>query len=1382
VNEGLDETGVCTAINDDWDRFRSLKEVSEFTNPKVLPSLVALPREQVNIVMADFFPAEFAVEAKRLNQATVRVEVTINEVVELECHDCLLPFAVNLSDPDYYPEIVFWPKDGSGAGGNIDMDTWALYDNPHPTADPGHMSHWGGPWLETSGTHIRPGWTAYRALTSDTPFVEIEVRIWDQDNNTCPAPLWCGADDISRVNGLNTRQRVPDLQVWIGNIPASRDESAVVTAGPVTVCAPEDWVNGTCDYNLDSSRLTASYRVCQWSALPGTTINQFDACAPTLGNLPPNARIELLGTGDRPCDSGGPLPTYDTCEENGVQFSAIQPYTLADPNYPLLGGLVKEWQWDCNYSGQPEEFTPGRDCRESHVTHELVPPYFNSYEPSGFYFYPPDGPATLTVAHRTVDTHDLISAPVTVEFTVGNSRPFYSGFELVRYPDDPEVTAITHFYDYAADDSPFTCDTWFQWFDLSGNPISNSFVVSGVVDFLGDARDSANRQYTLYECTATTEARIGELRAATHLLTDKDGASPLIGAGAPANNDRLIVDTLAVNNIFDDGRLGSLRRLIEVSPDGGTITFDAALGGSTITLDGTELLVQKALTLDASALPGGITIDAGNASRVLDAQLPSGAVLYVRGMTFTGGMADMGGCVRLNGNGVLAIFQSTFTGCSGTLIGGAIWNEQGLLDIFNSTITGNSAPEAAGIFNMATTRFHNVTLVGNSTRAIRNDATMSLGNSIIALNGAPGSGQIINQGVGSITVGSTNNFLSSNFGVESIFPADGVLIGTTSNPVDPELTLLGDFGGPTRTMIPRATTSPVVDAAQGSSQPSDQRGFARPAVPDQDLGAVERQISDPIDSDGDDLFDPDDNCPTVRNEDQADSDTDGLGDLCEALTNLTDELPGSLRDIIERAATGHVITFDPTASGGSIVITGGELVIGNDLTIDASSLPLGLTLSGNNASRVFDVTTVGNLALNGLTIRDGQADVGGCIQNQGVLDIVDSTVTGCSADLGGGIASISGGSMTMTNSTVSGNDQDSWGAIFINGNATLVHSTISDNHSLDLAHNAVGGIGNFGVLNIENSIVAGNTGGVNPDIRAGGGTINAFGSNLVGNNSSVTAEFPAGPLAGTAAAPLDPLLNALGDYGGPTHTMLPASSSAAIDMAIATASTPAVDQRGFARPGGALYDLGAVERQAGDTDPDSDGDGVPDVFDDYPFGRFTDAGPGYWAYSFIERLAASGITAGCGGGNYCPEDPVTRAQMAVFLLRGINGSGYSPAAANGTVFNDVSQGTFAAAWIEEFASAGITAGCGNNNYCPDTEVTRDQMAVFLLRAKYGSSYSPPPATGIFNDVDFSHWAVHWIEQLAAEGITAGCGGGNYCPEAVVTRDQMAVFLVRTFGL
>ena len=179
---------------------------------------------------------------------------------------------------------------------------------------------------------------------------------------------------------------------------------------------------------------------------------------------------------------------------------------------------------------------------------------------------------------------------------------------------------------------------------------------------------------------------------------------------------------------------------------------------------------------------------------------------------------------------------------------------------------------------------------------------------------------------------------------------------------------------------------------------------------------------------------------------------------------------------------------------------------------------------------------------------------------------------------------------------------------------------------------------------------------------------------------------------------------------------------------------------------------------------------------------FNDVPTDYWAYTFIETLVGNGITAGCGNSNYCPEAVVTRAQMAVFLERGMRGSNYSPPAATGNVFLDVGAGDFAANFIEQLASDGITAGCGNGNYCPNATVTRDQMAVFLLRAKYGSGYSPPAATGVFGDVPVGYWAAGWIEQLAAEGITAGCGGGNYCPESPVPRDQMAVFLVRTFSL
>ncbi len=182
---------------------------------------------------------------------------------------------------------------------------------------------------------------------------------------------------------------------------------------------------------------------------------------------------------------------------------------------------------------------------------------------------------------------------------------------------------------------------------------------------------------------------------------------------------------------------------------------------------------------------------------------------------------------------------------------------------------------------------------------------------------------------------------------------------------------------------------------------------------------------------------------------------------------------------------------------------------------------------------------------------------------------------------------------------------------------------------------------------------------------------------------------------------------------------------------------------------------------------------------------FTDVPLTYWAANYIERLSNAGITSGCGAGSYCPDSTVTRAQMAVFLLKGMYGSSYAPPAVGvSTGFGDVATDYWAAAWIKQLAAEGITSGCGAGNYCPDTTVTRTQMAIFLLKAKNGSSYTPPAvgaSTG-FNDVATDAFGAAYIKQLVADGITAGCGNSNYCPNDSVTRAQMAVFLVRAFNL
>lgn len=178
-----------------------------------------------------------------------------------------------------------------------------------------------------------------------------------------------------------------------------------------------------------------------------------------------------------------------------------------------------------------------------------------------------------------------------------------------------------------------------------------------------------------------------------------------------------------------------------------------------------------------------------------------------------------------------------------------------------------------------------------------------------------------------------------------------------------------------------------------------------------------------------------------------------------------------------------------------------------------------------------------------------------------------------------------------------------------------------------------------------------------------------------------------------------------------------------------------------------------------------------DVPDTHPF------------WTQIDAFAMNGITSGCGEGNFCPDSAATRAQAAVFLLRSKEGGAYVPPPATGTVFADVPQNAFAAAWIEELYRRGITLGCGGGNYCGSDPVTRAQLAILLLRTKYGSTYMPPPATGlIFVDVPADAFGAAFIEQLFAEGITSGCGGGRFCPDDPASRTEAAVFLVRAFGL
>jgi hypothetical protein len=156
--------------------------------------------------------------------------------------------------------------------------------------------------------------------------------------------------------------------------------------------------------------------------------------------------------------------------------------------------------------------------------------------------------------------------------------------------------------------------------------------------------------------------------------------------------------------------------------------------------------------------------------------------------------------------------------------------------------------------------------------------------------------------------------------------------------------------------------------------------------------------------------------------------------------------------------------------------------------------------------------------------------------------------------------------------------------------------------------------------------------------------------------------------------------------------------------------------------------------------------------------------------SDIIKLAAAGITGGCGGGRYCPNASLTRAQMAVFLSRALGMPG------SGTDYFTDDNGHQFEAEINAIAHAGVTSGCDLGSFCPDVSLTRGQMASFIKRAFNLAATS----ADYFSDDSGSVYEAD-INALAAAGITSGCGAGRFCPHGALTRAEMATFLVRALG-
>jgi hypothetical protein len=326
------------------------------------------------------------------------------------------------------------------------------------------------------------------------------------------------------------------------------------------------------------------------------------------------------------------------------------------------------------------------------------------------------------------------------------------------------------------------------------------------------------------------------------------------------------------------------------------------------------------------------------------------------------------------------------------------------------------------------------------------------------------------------------------------------------------------------------------------------------------------------------------------------------------VTNLSGSaaVPGSLPNWLANVAPSDTIQFAANLNGGTITL-GKTLDINKDLTIDGAGS--GITVNGGG-NRVFQIEAGNTVVLNALMITGGNAPSlsgGGGIHNLGSLTLSNSTVTGNAAFGGGGIFNDTTGTMTMSGDTVNNNTGTGagGGGIANTGTMTIINCTIAANQAVN-----GGGIANNSVLLMANSTVVSNTvaggdGGGIITASAGGAqltllntiTFNPNSGAVTKNDVSGTITRAQGDLFGSGTSGIasggdlggnkfniNPLLGPLQNNGGPTATMALLPGSPAIGAGAKTSlipglSVPTTDQRGDPRPANSI-DIGAYQTQA----------------------------------------------------------------------------------------------------------------------------------------------------------------------------------------------------------
>ncbi len=183
---------------------------------------------------------------------------------------------------------------------------------------------------------------------------------------------------------------------------------------------------------------------------------------------------------------------------------------------------------------------------------------------------------------------------------------------------------------------------------------------------------------------------------------------------------------------------------------------------------------------------------------------------------------------------------------------------------------------------------------------------------------------------------------------------------------------------------------------------------------------------------------------------------------------------------------------------------------------------------------------------------------------------------------------------------------------------------------------------------------------------------------------------------------------------------------------------------------------------------------------------FDDVLPSNPAFDYVSLMASLGITAGCSvnPAQYCPDNPVTRAQMSVFMVAGLNiAQGTSLTYTTTPYFNDVPSASGFFPFVQRIRDLNITAGCSLNPplFCPDASITHGQMAVFMIAAWMRANnlttftYTTTP---YFTDVPATHPFFRFVQKMRDMGFRNGCSATQYCEGSAVTRGEMSPMILR----